>query len=543
MEATLGGLKFAVILLILFSLGMIIGTFLESYYGTDFANRMVYKTPAFFLIQFMMFISIILAALRRMPPKRRLYGFYVIHTGLIMLGAGGFITWYSGVDGQIHLPPNTPSREIILDDDILKIKFDQRSTYVDYDLPYTPFARTIDEQFENIKILQFFPFAENVFKWQAPRKEYPAGGDLHSSKYFLSNEQVAEEFTLSLHPESLDFESSLSLGPLNIHYLPESISTCFTMNSPSKLVFWDQLKRGCFTPESRGLDIRKTASGKQFIVFKEGDMILTFFPEHSPWPMDETLKNVNRNSPIRLFNHALFEKDPHLFLFGRKLAYFDQDEEKWVGRDISTGGDAVELPWMGFEITMTDHRLNDVPTLVPESTLPIQQNSQLIKGTTRALQLQVQNRKFWVTNERPMKLLINGQPVAFYLTKKTLTLPFEFVLSNFKMDKDPGTNNPASYESFVKLFTADGPSDHHIYMNNPLKHSRFTFYQASYSQDPNTGAYSSTLSANYDPGRFFKYLGSLLLFLGSWAHFALNKKRIKEKLTGSKMTPLREKTV
>ena len=37
------------------------------------------------------------------------------------------------------------------------------------------------------------------------------------------------------------------------------------------------------------------------------------------------------------------------------------------------------------------------------------------------------------------------------------------------MDKDPGTNNPASYESFVQLFSRDGATDHHIYMNNPLK--------------------------------------------------------------------------
>jgi len=49
-ERFLGSLKLAVILILLFAVAMVIGTFLESYYGTDFANRTVYKT--FFLCPF-----------------------------------------------------------------------------------------------------------------------------------------------------------------------------------------------------------------------------------------------------------------------------------------------------------------------------------------------------------------------------------------------------------------------------------------------------------------------------------------------------------
>ena len=41
-ERTLGGLKFAVILILIFSIMMIVGTFFESWYGTDFANRVIY---------------------------------------------------------------------------------------------------------------------------------------------------------------------------------------------------------------------------------------------------------------------------------------------------------------------------------------------------------------------------------------------------------------------------------------------------------------------------------------------------------------------
>ena len=64
-------------------------------------------------------------------------------------------------------------------------------------------------------------------------------------------------------------------------------------------------------------------------------------------------------------------------------------------------------------------------------------------------------------------------------------------------------------------------------MNNPLKHSGFTLYQASYSQD-DQGNYSSTLAVNVDQGRPLKYFGSILLILGSIWHYNLNKKRKKE---------------
>ncbi len=184
---------------------------------------------------------------------------------------------------------------------------------------------------------------------------------------------------------------------------------------------------------------------------------------------------------------------------------------------------------MGAEISLKKHSLDDeFPAQIPYSVIPIQQNSALVKGNTRAVLMEINGKKYWVTNNRPLQLIIGDKKANFYLTKETLTMPFELVLDRFKMDKDPGTDNPASYESFVKLFTNEGPSDHHIYMNNPLKFSGFTFYQASYGQDDN-GNYFTTLSVNVDQGRPLKYLGSAMLVLGAILHYYLNRqKKIKQ---------------
>ncbi len=62
-------------------------------------------------------------------------------------------------------------------------------------------------------------------------------------------------------------------------------------------------------------------------------------------------------------------------------------------------------------------------------------------------------------------------------------------------------------------------------MNHPLKYDHLTFYQASYFETEK--GHGSVLSVNYDPGRWIKYLGSLLLVFGAIWHFAFIKRKEK----------------
>ncbi len=531
-ERALGGLKFAVILLLIFAVMMIIGTFCESYYGTDFANRVVYKTWFFMLLQFGMFLSIVFAAFLRLPPKKRLYGFYTIHAGLVIIGAGSFMTYYAGVDGSIMLPPNTPSRDVILSDDIVKMRFETDGRVVTYKLPYTAFGKDLGENYDGIKLGRYLPFADKEFQWLSAKEKYPKTEPLHSTKYFLKNAFTTQDITLSLHPEAIDFESNATLGPLTVHYLPSTLASCFGRNNESKLILWDKEEGTCFTPEEKKISIQTTEQGNRFLVYPKNGIYYSFFPDMSPWPLNEEMK-VIRGGSLRVFSKKLFEDSPNLFLFGTATSWYDKDEKTWNFQDFVKEDKTALLPWMGLEVTMMEHNENQVPSLVPTEVLPIQKNNQMIKGQTRALQIEVQEKKYWVTTDTPVQLLINGKKVVFYLEKESLTLPFEFVLTEFKMEKDPGTNRPASYESFVRLFTSEGTFNHHIFMNNPLKYLGFTFYQASYSQD-REGNYISTLSVNVDPGRPFKYAGSLMLVFGSMWHYFLNYRKRKKK----NITPL-----
>ncbi|MDD0852358.1 cytochrome c biogenesis protein ResB [Halobacteriovorax sp. GB3] len=529
LERTFGSMKFAVVVIVLFTIGMIIGTFLESYYGTDFAGRVIYKSTPFMLLQFFMFLSIICAAFIRLPIKKRLYGFYVIHTGLVIIGCGSFITWYAGIDGTISLDPNSPARHVFLQEDVFKIHYQDEGKQVTYKLPYTAFATNINEQYKGITLKEYVPFADRKLSWEKEKNKYKSE-IRHSSSYFLYNENVSQDFILSLHPEAQDFEATMSMGLMNIHYLPAPLAKCFPLESKSKLIVWDAKDRQCFTPEQKNIEIQKTDNDVRFFAFKNtAGRVISFFPDMSPWAFDEQIKPM-KNAQYRVFSKKLFEDKAHLFLFGTKAAYFDKylDTPGWVMQEFGSNK-SIKLPWMDFTLELVKHDDELVPVYLPEKTLPIQKSNQMIKGDLRALKINVRGTDYWVTSERPLRLLIDGKDTLFTVQKETLRLPFELVLTKFKMDKDPGTNNPASYESFVSLFTKDGPVKSHIYMNNPLKYAGFTFYQASYSQNPETGQYSSTLSVNVDQGRFLKYLGSLLLVLGATWHYMITRRRVKLK--------------
>jgi hypothetical protein len=529
-ERFVGSLKFAVIVISLFTIAMIIGTFLESYYGTDFANRAVYKTFIFMMIQFGILLSIIFAAILRLPPKKRLYGFYTIHAGLIIIGMGSLVTYVAGVDGQITLAPNEPNRQVILTRDILKITYPTEGKQISSFLPFSVFKTEIDETYDNISIKEFIPFAEGKFVWSDPINKYPADAQIHSSKYHFKNAFAEQDLTLSIHPEAgSDFQSNVTMGPLTFNYYPEKLALCFTQNNASKIIIWNTVTAECFTPEERQLPVKTTSANNRFVVVPYNNSFITFFPDFSPYPMDTKLQ-TDEKSIIRAFSKKLFEEKPNLFLFGKKAAWFSKDKQTWLTSALEVNGPPIILPWMNAEIALTHHEDHLVPFNLPVATIPIQKNGALIKGDIRAVRLEILGKEYWVTNYSPLSLLIQGKKVVIEVTKDSLVLPFELALTEFKMDKDPGTNNPASYESFVKLFSEGKSSSHHVFMNNPMKEAGFTFYQASYSQD-NQGQYNTTLAVNVDQGRTMKYLGSLMLVFGAIWHYNLNSK--KKKSTGA----------
>lgn len=107
-------------------------------------------------------------------------------------------------------------------------------------------------------------------------------------------------------------------------------------------------------------------------------------------------------------------------------------------------------------------------------------------------------------------------------------LGFALKLDDFKVEFDPGTDQPSSYVSQVRLTDESrGIKDkkYTISMNEPLTHRGYTFYQSSYNRerdpktDRETGRFQSVFQIGIDPGRMVKYLGCVLIVAGAFVQF------------------------
>jgi ResB-like family len=119
---------------------------------------------------------------------------------------------------------------------------------------------------------------------------------------------------------------------------------------------------------------------------------------------------------------------------------------------------------------------------------------------------------------QPLLLNDQGRTIRCQLRHKHYPLPFALKLTEFTRTVHTGTDIPASYESEAELIEEGQSRPVRIYMNNPLRHAGYTFFQASFSQEQ-SGAERSTFAVVTNPGRLLPYISSLTVFGGLLLHF------------------------
>jgi hypothetical protein len=201
-------------------------------------------------------------------------------------------------------------------------------------------------------------------------------------------------------------------------------------------------------------------------------------------------------------------------------------------RGTAKAGDVIETGWMGLVMRV----LKYMPGAKEE--MLFHKHERPTPMTTQAVKVRFNGIDRWVELNSPMKLFTaNGVYILTYANRridlsKILDDPeFQLTLKKFEVGRYQGTMRAASYQSLV---TVPGRGDVLISMNQPLDYKGFTFYQASFQEGPN-GPEASILSVNRDPGRWIKYLGSLLIVLGTIHMFYFKKiaaKKMSAKAVG-----------
>lgn len=213
--------------------------------------------------------------------------------------------------------------------------------------------------------------------------------------------------------------------------------------------------------------------------------------------------------PKELIPHGRGENE--LFLTplpdGKKLSYmlFYKDPTRKPLKGVLQEGDTFQTNWMGLQFRL----LRYLPKA--EEQFDFKVVSRPSEMTTSAIRLKYLGKEHWLQLNDVLKIFSNDAVYIITYGNRRVDLGFDIVLKNFEVGRYQGTMRAASYQSLVT--TPDG-LDTLISMNEPLKYDGKTFYQASFQDGPDGVPIASILSVNQDPGRFLKYLGSLILSIG-----------------------------
>ncbi len=183
-------------------------------------------------------------------------------------------------------------------------------------------------------------------------------------------------------------------------------------------------------------------------------------------------------------------------------------------------GEVIHPGWkMDVTVTVTEW----VPRAIPQTIYKPARIQQGPQAPSSAIHMMAATTDVWLGLGDRAVLELNHREISIGYYSRRFVLPFSLRLERFTVEHDQGTLNPASYASRVSVLGSPSIPSHsqeeNISMNEPLHMNGYTIYQASY-EDADPRPVTSIFAVSRDPGRPWKYLGSLLIVLGSILLFA-----------------------
>ncbi|MBX3033489.1 MAG: cytochrome c biogenesis protein ResB [Bdellovibrionaceae bacterium] len=193
---------------------------------------------------------------------------------------------------------------------------------------------------------------------------------------------------------------------------------------------------------------------------------------------------------------------------------FRRDSVKPAAAGITEEGGQVQTGWMGLELRV----LRFYPKA--RENWDFEERPAPTPLTTSAVKLRFRDREQWILLNDTVRLFTDSTAYMVSYINRRIDLGFPVKLDEFQMIPYQGTSRAKEYKSRVQ-FPDQGPVE--ISMNEPGEYKGLTFYQASFQNDDQGRPIASVFSVNYDPGRWWKYLGSLIMSCGVVALFWMRR--------------------
>jgi len=580
----LASLKLAVILIVALAVVLAWTTFLESARGREYAQWSIYGRSWFVALWGLLGVNILAAVLCRFPWKKRQIGFLITHAGLLVLLGGALLTLAGGIEGRLaFLEGETADSILIPDRSQLTVyrqgQHGQQSTNfafsggpVDW-----PAGKTLDlgtSEGLAVKVLKFYCRGQRTADWVAD----DSGGGGPALRFALSG-PGAEPVMQGWLPTD-QFSTTMRVGPARLQLEQASADAMLedfrrppTDHPPEGAPAG---KDGVLSMHYDGKMYRVAVAekvGQRVPVGQSGILveIVKYLPNALAGPkvqftsegdepkrplLDLLVHLPGEDKPLR---QLAFAQDPFLTLDGVhgrpcpvRFWYHHPAVPAPPGAELLQTSDGklycrlgVEgaYQWRG-EVQQGDQIevaaqyklsiLKYIPRARQEvSFQPVELPAEENAGPEAAALVELtaaggKPQEVWLQRGDEMhgfqRLQTPQGAVVLTFGYEYLPLHFSLKLLDFQRGMNPGRMGDASFSSSVQLMDPAAKIDEprEISMNKPLSYGKFTFYQSSFQELPD-GRQASILSVAYDPGRILKYLGCLMICVGTFVMFYLRR--------------------
>ena len=495
------------VLLFLFIIAIGLATFIENSYDTITARVLIFNTKWFELILVLLVINFTNNISRYKLFSKKKWTMLTIHIGFIVVIIGAGVTRYFGYEGVMLIPEDKAVNNIYSSDPYFQI-----------------FAHNEKQQFTFSDKLFFTPVTSNNFSFDF---DFPDNKKVlvESQKYIPHAQEV-------LVTNVADGEKLLEL--------------VFPGREKVFIKDGESIKKGkvwlSFNNNDKADAIRFFEDDSGFFIFSPFNVIRTDMAKLSVEDRSKSMKDIPMDTLTRDSLHLIglrnlinidgtqimiSEIHPKAKLEIRPtinedvnedgiLNYFDEDLNQNGKLDVDEDYNANGILDTNVNEDANnngklDYVNEDLPDAIKLSLALNNESKDVVIYGGAGLQ------------PKPTMVEIGGWFFQLAYGAKSIDLPFQIFLKDFRLLKYPGSESPSSYESdLIIIDTVNNVNDqYNLFMNHVVDYDGYRFFQSSYdwSDDQSKAAGLdpdiTILSVNHDFwGTWISYLGYLLLALG-----------------------------
>lgn len=541
----LGSIQLAIPVLTLVVLALGWGTYLESTRDAKIARATVYGSWWFMGLMILVCVSLIFAAVVRIPWKRKQVGFLIVHASLVTLIVAGFMSLYGRVEGHIGLQEGNSSSQIEMDDEQVElVEHDGGGFHVlgAIPVPVTPGSYTVGGY--PIDVTEIWPNVREEFDVtndgpEPYRAVRIAFGPVIESAIWIGDEAKGAAPVIAgikvrvlaaggeWQPPAPPAAGAQPVGKFVFVVGDKRIALGAEGQEP--LPGWKVSKVAAFThatvgPDGLVEDTSKPHNPAVEVTLTDGKGSIerhTAFEQFADMVLVKAVQGADK-SGVKLVKNQVEGADgasETLVVYGQppamKLGYIGRD-----GAVKLLEGDG-KYPWA---VDLGSRKLTIISQLTNATEHSRFVKAAAAKDSRPAIVVKTGDTTAPLAWKAMLPINLPGRVAVLRFGPKTVTLPFAIKLEKFRKTDYPGTDMAMAYESDVS-FTPPGAGEQRatISMNEPLVESGWKVYQSGF-----VGEDVSVFSVMHDPGLVLTYLscttlciGIMITFYGrglSWGH-------------------------